>query len=379
MKVTKFVTHSFPHVDELAAIFVAKRFGSEMIKGAKEAPVVYSTSQAPSTLDPWEKEKEGIVYVGLGGGRFDEHGEERMENECAFTLMLGYLGMKSDCRFQRLSQIIFREDSRAGLGKKSLGYVLKIAWAFARTHNLAIEEVSDWVFDGFEALICAAGQGDLKGTDEEIFSVNEIFSVMKKSNPSQANEWIAFSNRVLTWHDEKAWPDAVREYRKKSKLHVLTVDGVQMRVVTILSTNELMNKVSRSRFGHSAHVFIQVHDEDTLYTRKGLFQVFTSKPSGGKRIDLRDVVKWLRIIEGRSHGIKRIPNGELLAEHCETIPNIYWHKVGHMILNGSLTTPDIEPSELSFDKKGNVSTKILHDIVVRNVRWEERKEKISVE
>src|SRR3989344_1492936 len=72
------VTHINPHLDDIAAIWLFKRFNPDF----KEAEVQYiSADHGNKGLE----EKEGTVYVGVGRGEFDEHKGDL--EDCAASLV----------------------------------------------------------------------------------------------------------------------------------------------------------------------------------------------------------------------------------------------------------------------------------------------------
>lgn len=79
------VTHINPHLDDIAAIWLFKKFHPEF-KDAKVEFISASRSQAASG------ETENKIFLGTGGGKFDEHREGL--NTCAASLVYEYLKEK---------------------------------------------------------------------------------------------------------------------------------------------------------------------------------------------------------------------------------------------------------------------------------------------
>ncbi len=78
------VTHINPHLDDIAAIWLFKKFHPEF----KESSVEFISA----SRDKAAEEKEDKVFVGTGGGRFDEHKEGL--DTCATSLVYEYLKEK---------------------------------------------------------------------------------------------------------------------------------------------------------------------------------------------------------------------------------------------------------------------------------------------
>lgn len=79
------VTHINPHLDDIAGIWLLKKFHPEF-KGAK---IEYISASRDGAQLATEK-----TFVGTGGGEFDEH-KEGMHDTCSATLVYEYLKKKN--------------------------------------------------------------------------------------------------------------------------------------------------------------------------------------------------------------------------------------------------------------------------------------------
>lgn len=79
------VTHINPHLDDIASIWLFKKFHPDF----REANLEFISA----SRDAASKETEERIFVGTGGGRFDEH-KEGLET-CAGTLVYEYLKEKN--------------------------------------------------------------------------------------------------------------------------------------------------------------------------------------------------------------------------------------------------------------------------------------------
>ncbi|MCL4366280.1 hypothetical protein M1437_03575, partial [Patescibacteria group bacterium] len=79
------VTHINPHLDDIAAIWLFKKFHPDF-KDAKIEFISASRNQAA------KEENEEKIFLGTGGGKFDEH-KEGLET-CAASLVYEYLQQK---------------------------------------------------------------------------------------------------------------------------------------------------------------------------------------------------------------------------------------------------------------------------------------------
>jgi len=85
MNIKTLITHINPHLDDIASIWLFKKFHPEF-KDAKIEFISASRNQAE------REETEDKVFLGTGGGKFDEHKEGL--NTCAGSLVYDYLRQK---------------------------------------------------------------------------------------------------------------------------------------------------------------------------------------------------------------------------------------------------------------------------------------------
>lgn len=78
------ITHINPHLDDIAAIWLFKKFHPDF----KEAKLEFISASRDAAKD----ESDDKVYVGTGGGKFDEHKEGL--KTCAGTLVFEWLKQK---------------------------------------------------------------------------------------------------------------------------------------------------------------------------------------------------------------------------------------------------------------------------------------------
>ena len=71
-KITAIITHEHPDLDAILSTYLLIRFGSEKFPGIENAEIqFFSAGNLPKKPD--ELEKEGVLAVDIGGGRFDTH------------------------------------------------------------------------------------------------------------------------------------------------------------------------------------------------------------------------------------------------------------------------------------------------------------------
>ncbi|HNY97960.1 MAG TPA: hypothetical protein PKM84_02500, partial [Candidatus Pacearchaeota archaeon] len=111
-RISKIITHVKPHLDELVAIWLLKRFGENTFPGVHSATIEYDVSD--QKRNAFSELTNGVLMIGCGGGEFDEHpyGTDgtRKEHECATTLVAKALGLRQDSRLQGLFNYVCNND-----------------------------------------------------------------------------------------------------------------------------------------------------------------------------------------------------------------------------------------------------------------------------
>ncbi len=76
MQIHTILTHENPDLDAIMSCLLMKTFGEEKIPGVATAEIKFvSANQLPENKTSRQLEKEGIITVDTGGGRFDTHPE----------------------------------------------------------------------------------------------------------------------------------------------------------------------------------------------------------------------------------------------------------------------------------------------------------------
>lgn len=136
--ITAIVVHSNPHADEDLAYLYILMFGAKLFGKASHrelrfisainhlswdnedvvrlmAELGWNKDNLPCELDADALEKHGVLFVGTGGGRFDEHptpGSRRKENISCARLIADALGDALPAQLEDLTEYIDNEDTR---------------------------------------------------------------------------------------------------------------------------------------------------------------------------------------------------------------------------------------------------------------------------
>lgn len=129
--ITDLVTHSDPDMDDVVALFYIKKYGHRRFTGIENA-VIRTTSER--TSDPEvtkDLEQAGILYVGIGGGRYDEHPVKdtpRKANDSAATLAAKDFGIDEVPYIGPNLDYAYSKNYSANTGEFELAPVVKLAF-----------------------------------------------------------------------------------------------------------------------------------------------------------------------------------------------------------------------------------------------------------
>ncbi len=240
---------------------------------------------------------DGCLTIGVGGGPFDEHpngGSQAKPNECSATLVAKTLGVEDDP-------------------------ALKVILNFVLIHDI---------------------QGGAQPFDLSIL-VKQV-NLLYPDDPKRVIDW-AMVALEAKYKEQNAFFEAVDDFSKNAKIEAIQIgNGQILKMAAINSDNPQMGKYARAKTGGQMDIFVQRDKE-------GHTCIFSDKRSG---IGLSDVARVLRYMEQKARG-KMVTTDwdELVAEG--TVPGAemwYYHREGQMLLNGSLTNPNVQPARLNLEQ-----------------------------
>ncbi len=289
------ITHMRPHLDEIVAIWLLKKFGEKLFPGISRAIVACADEQLIGA-SPEEYEKRGILFVGMLGGRFDEHASvarPRIEKHCATTLVAEALGISDDPCLQKIIKAVMNNDLNAAAQPFDLAYICKIMNSQYPDNP---EIVIDWVTAGLEAKYYEQAEF-FRGAKTEFEDIARIEEVIGRA-------------------------------------------GKVLRVAIMASDNEQMVKFAFSEYGGDIAVIVKKMSSGNV----------TIHTNGRYHVDLRDVVRIIRLEEQRAEeSVVTDDWSTLEQEVCPGAEKWYFHPRGSMLLNGSLSRPQ-EPTKLSLEQ-----------------------------
>lgn len=275
-KLTEIRTHDGSHLDEDAAIWMAKDFGTEE----------FLSKYAPN----------GVLEIGIGGGPFDEHATahaDRKEDECAATLMAKALGIENDPALEKILKFV--------------------------------------------------RQRDLNGNSQP-FDLDSIVKAMNSAFPNDPEMVLEFAMNALRakYREQLEFHAAKKAFMNAKAQEVEGPGGRMLRVVIAESDAKQLSKVAFSAFGNNCAVLIQKRSS-------GHVQIFTNKKLN---LTLYDVVQSLRYEEQAIKGKFQTTDFKELSLDGVVLGAEEWYfqESGQMILNGSLTKPDVPPTKLTLER-----------------------------
>jgi hypothetical protein len=411
VQVRQLVTHRDPDIDDVEAIRLLITRGESHFPGISQAEIV--TTADRNTRSSEELESEGVILVGIGGSKFDEHpheGRERRAEDCAATLVAKHLGVADAPELQANLAYALDKNYRAVSSHWDLSVLVKLAFRFL-SHSGDEEAdrrmTQEILYAAFMFLgVVERGEGDgevsvamdefaaswvVRGLGEDI----QLMDVVARTKPGKS-----FTMRAALECGVTADPALQFILRYASPLrgvelgeadfqlhslvalaqtHFIEREKIQGAVDIFLSAVYAKDKafwdcrkdydVSRNTFtarsmGNHVSVVsvISSNTEIAKFCRSkhgGAYDVVIKRePSGNTQvffehkvgIDVAPIVAELRIAERAKKGLFETLSREVLeAQGCAVEGAEEWYYDGHQIMNGSLTT-NVTPTKLSREE-----------------------------
>lgn len=288
-RIKQIITHRQPSVDELVCRWMLNQFGwsTEFCK------VRFDEEDSPGTIENemFLLKKQGKIYIGVGGGMFDEHpanGQPRKEGECAATLL---------AKFMKVDRNIFLKD------------ILKLAL----NDDLGIQPK------------------DEAGRLLREFSLPKVIKMMYDNDSKTYGAVERFVFSVLNEHYESQ----VRFHRSSPEIcrigkpYDFEVDGKKFPMLVIHTDEVKAHDYALTKLHY--HLVLQIRES-------GNWQIFSRNNSPVSKL-MPLIGAKLKSVEAGLTGVKF--TGRELANDgaLEGVPHVYFFKTGGMIMNGSLTHP----------------------------------------
>lgn len=333
--INRIVTHFRPHADELIALMFLKNFteGEEKFPGVQKAKIEFlTTGKLPEGKT--YKDFPDTIFLGVGGGPFDEHeseSQERSEGEVCATLVAKALGIESKPELQGILKVVRDEDLSGAKEKDSLSVMIKFLHSCFKDDY---EKIYKWSETSYMAHI----RNFTKIGENKLFTLEETKKILKEENFSGVDEWISIIDTAQKYQNDE-YQKALKEFDEKAIKEVVTAyDGKPVSFSFIESDNEEMSKAARSRM---SQLIVQKNSRGNVF-------IFTYRK---RNLDLSSVIVLLRLAEQHFAGEVKIKDTKTLSQ-IGIIENIPWYLfyTKDSIYNGSLTTKDIPPTKIPNNK-----------------------------
>lgn len=331
------VSHARKHLEEMVAI-------TSLQIGADEK---FLDKYAP----------DGKIYLGTGADivgedrAFDEHpypekGIKAKEGETALTLLLKALprDLLKIPSYKNLVVYAVAVDKNPDKKPDNLAPFLNDMYMFFQE-----EEVIEFAL---QALLWKFKE-DANSHKLDNFSIEYIWHHGKRISDSCVVEQWYQKVKEVRIRKKELWVEAVKEYLKKAERRETQVvyEGEEKKIffAYIISDNPLMKKVPYSNEAKMAGKFAHV---TIIQNSSGNTQIF----SNIWWLSCKYITAFIRQAELRQKGITVDIQDPMLYERGATAGTSEWFypERGEMLLNGSLTHPDVPPSAISFLQKADI-------------------------
>ncbi len=151
--------HVNPHFDEMVGYYVFRNYGEALFPGAAKACVQYAAHEVLGTDAIYDR--DAVVPIGRGLGRFDDHELGDGVEECSATLVAKYLGVQDNPELKSLLTETLRFDLKPECPATRLPELIKVG------HRNGIDQslVFSYTYNMIEAIVWAVkyGTGPVKG------------------------------------------------------------------------------------------------------------------------------------------------------------------------------------------------------------------------
>lgn len=299
VRIHTIITHVRPHIDEIFAIWLLRKFGEFLFLGISTTKIEYR-STGPGLLDDKTAKQwleEGVLLVGIGKGRLDEHsgfGTTEKKGDCCTTLVAKGLNVYSEPTLKGLIGFVLNDDTDK-IPENRSPYDLG---ALVRARNMNLD------FDSEKVL-------EMTFVDIDCFYL-----------------------KALERHTiEKDSLDAHEEMIKgpKGNIKLVVIDSCD---------NEQIGTFSRSKSGFKADITVAKNT-------KGQVNISTNKKPSLKLYTVSSILNYLERKAGG--GPLDIDLQKLEKEGAVEGGRWYYHKDLNILFNGGPSALDVLPTQISLD------------------------------
>jgi hypothetical protein len=313
-----------PHPDNIVALWLLQEFGREQFPGVERAKLQF-WNQVPANKNAEEWERQGILLIDLGGGKFDHHHDQFSNDKktCATTLVAGYLGIADLPELKKLLEYVRRDDleGRGIVSKDIIDRAFGLS-AIVMNLNRDYPDHPAYVIDVVQRIVAAHYHEEYR---RKVIMPKEWKELQAQGKTTRFDVSIAGSNTtlqvVMVETDSKAMVGFLR-----------AVGDVKADVV-----------VQRQSSGHTNIVSRQTPP----------------------RLRLEKAVAAVRRAEAEKKGVTlSLPNEEWQKpRRLAGIEEWYFDTAANTIQNGGADTTNITPTRLGLAEIANILRQTLTDSV----------------
>lgn len=392
MKCNTIVTHESPDLDAILSCYLLKKFGESKFPGVSNANIDFvSAGQQYKNKSNAELDREGIITVDTGGGRFDTHPDRNNKldksklDRSAADLVAEYLDIINHSELKNIIEYTRIYDS-TGISLKSTDQVHHLFSIQSLLQGLSIINKGNsakHIKDGFKLVDCIRYSTIAKGDKNALKDMADIVISKLKNFTAQASSKEACQKieqliERLESNDKKSLPKNILDLtvnflsiyegailapsieeqnifdlclnaiyiREKKWLEALDItkrESVIKRIgktviCQIISENPFVIKASRYLYKSDITLFKEPNLQTTslLIRNRGNIHdsIFTK------------LIAKIRIAESIESGI------EIDYNKLELYGNLYnwfFHQSGKFIINGSLKANQFTPSKIPLN------------------------------
>jgi len=305
-KFHKIITYSQLQPDTICAIILLKKFGEKKYPGISKAVIEYMI-ELPKGKTADSLEREGILCIDLGGGRFDHHRQTRMQERfCATDLVAKDLGIDTNPGLEKIITYARRDDLE---GK-----------------GIISKDSIDRAF-GLSALIQNLNRHYIGHPEKVLATIAPLLLAHLKEEQKRAHEY----------------PE---EYRKKwdeGKIDAFIVNQGEKQIRVVLIESDI--------FGMAG--FLRAHPEikaDVVAQRfaSGHTNIITRQE---RRLNLKEVAAILRTeeLKAKKYPFDRVNwRGLYNKGKMREVPEWYYDTAANTIQNGGMLAEQTKPTQLSL-------------------------------
>ena len=366
-----FAIHCRGHQDEYCGIWEFLTFGRDII------PIVRN-SQIHFLKKDWINYPKSVVPIGIGFGEYDDHRPTgRLQNTCSALLVGQTLRIANKPGVNELLGEVLWCDTKPKVFPTQLANLIK---AKHRIQSGQMEHGTyRWALDAFDAIVFgkydekfdiraaleqfwhdgkwsmqssanyhAAGEVDNQvnqAYDSRNSFVTGLASIAAMMKMEIRSEWLDTAFKVMI-RDAELYGQAITEVNEKATVIEVETENGPEPVYLLKTDNEHITKAAVStKAGKASIVIVRDFDGHTCVL---------ANPHRGMM--LADFTVMVRMAEYEARTGKKLLFSEADGPGTRSVcPE--WHLAfGNMLLNGSLTHPDVPASNLSLEKLGEIAS-----------------------